>query len=66
MKKAQPLLLTEVPRAVAASTGVNVSYRSVYAAVVDGTIPAHRVNGRWRVEVASIAAIPGLLGREKA
>lgn len=37
--------------------GVNASYNQLYKACLDGTIPATRVRGRWRLRRADFSRI---------
>ncbi len=44
--------LTDLPRKLREITGGEVAvptYRVLYSRVLDGTVPAQRVNGRWHV-----------------
>jgi hypothetical protein len=58
------LSITELPREIAAITGnPPPSYRKVYERVLDGLIPAERLNGRWFVQESHLPAIAALFQR---
>ena len=48
----QPVPISDVPTAIRGLVKDNPatpSYRQVYSAVLDGSIPAERIKGRWHV-----------------
>jgi hypothetical protein len=55
--------LTSVSRELAALTNAQApSYRKIYLAVLDGTIPAEQVNGRWHVQRGNLRKIAETFG----
>lgn len=56
--------LPEVPRAIRAATGATVPYRILYAAVVDGTVPAEKRHGRWHVAASDLKRIAQALAAD--
>lgn len=55
--------LTLLPRRLADETGRPApSYRQCYNAVLNGAVPAVRVNGRWFVRDEDVAAAAAALG----
>ncbi len=49
----QPVPISDVPTAIRGlvkdKSATTPSYRQVYSAVLDGSIPAERIKGRWHV-----------------
>jgi hypothetical protein len=55
--------LTTLSRRLSEATGGKASYRMLYAAVLDGRLPAEQIRGRWHVPAnASIEEIARKLG----
>ena len=55
--------LTELPRALQKITGRSPSYRTLYAAAVDGRIPAQQGENRhWTYATEDLPAIAAALG----
>jgi hypothetical protein len=52
MNDCRPLPISDVPtaiRGIVKDKSATPSYRQVYSAVLDGSIPAERIRGRWYV-----------------
>ncbi len=58
--------LSELPRHLRDEFGVSVTYRRVYTAVLDGTVPAERdgSGARWLVDADDLPEIAETLGRK--
>lgn len=58
-----PIALADAPRELKKRHGVNISYRKLYTAVLDGRVPAERGdNGRWTLQKVDLPAIAEALG----
>ena len=66
MSAVEKIKLSEVPRRLRDEFGVAVSYRRVYTAVLDGTVPAERdaSGSRWIVDADDLPEIAETLGRK--
>ena len=62
----RPIRLTELPSILrAAGYSKLPPYRSLYAAAIDGEIPARTINRIWHAEIADIDAIASALGLQR-
>lgn len=63
MNDADLISIALLPAEIRQATGANPpSYRSIYADVLNGKIPAERVRGRWYVRKSAVADIAAALG----
>ena len=60
MKDRSPL--SELPRELKRATGETPKYRAIYAKVLDGDLPAEKINGRWTYSHEDLPIIAETLG----
>ena len=60
MKDRSPL--SELPRELKRATGGTPKYRAIYAKVLDGDLPAEKINGRWTYSHEDLPIIAETLG----
>jgi hypothetical protein len=49
--------LAHVPARLRAEFGTATTYRVLYARVLDGDVPATKINGRWHIEERHLPAV---------
>ncbi len=64
MTPTNKIKLSELPRRLRDEFGVTVSYRRLYTAVLDGTVPAERdaSGSRWLIDADDLPEIAKTLG----